>query len=78
MVGGTIKEVCKQSKGNMFKVLVHSIQWSILVMKLALWDERICKYLLYSLLPIKFTMGKPLILPHALLVQTETNEDWAK
>ena len=50
----------------------------ILVIKLALLEGDICKYLLNSLLFMQFAMGLLLILPDVLLIWTEINEDWGK
>ena len=41
-------------------------------------DEDIREYLLYSFLSMQYAMGKQLMLPDALVTQTESNEDWTR
>ena len=48
------------------------------MIKLALLDGDIYKYLLYLLLFMQFVMGKPVTLLDTLLTKTESNENWAK
>ena len=58
MGGGTIRDIQICLKGNMVRKLVYTFCCLIPVIKLALLDKDICKYLLYLLLSMKLAMAK--------------------
>ena len=72
----TVTEICKKFKGDTIKELVCYFHRSIVIMKLAMLDEMIREYLLYSLISMQYAMGKQLTFLDAFLTRTKSNEDW--
>ena len=74
----SLKETCKKFQGDTNNECIRFIYHLILVMKLAMLDEEIKKYLLYSLLSMQYAMEKQLMLLDAFFSQTVSNEDWTQ